>query len=291
MSKIIIFQLLSFCLVVSTIQAQSISRLEKKIAKINEKIYKQDLAIKSLIMTKPDKMSIYESNLEAEINHLKDTKNTKLNDYDNKLDKEIIKIHESKREEEIKLLELKKELRMKKIAEGYPDSLIKEKPDTTQQKKEEKQKNVDVLLKYKELYEAGLLTKEEFNRKKYELMGWKNLAYERGKIKQLNISFSAGKATLLPGFETELDTLVDILNQYEFLKIQVTGHTDNVGSESINKRLSEKRAEAVASYLIESGIDPDRIIFIGWGSAKPIADNNTEEGRNKNRRVEYVLYE
>jgi len=69
-------------------------------------------------------------------------------------------------------------------------------------------------------------------------------------------------------------------------KIMITGHTDNVGASDYNMKLSQRRAEAVRAYLISIGVDPNKIVATGAGETKPIAENNTQEGRAKNRRVE-----
>ena len=75
------------------------------------------------------------------------------------------------------------------------------------------------------------------------------------------------------------------------MKIEIQGHTDNTGNSSSNKILSEKRAKTVVSYLIDNGIQKNRLTFSGLGDSKPISDNSTEGGRKKNRRVEYVVVE
>ena len=71
--------------------------------------------------------------------------------------------------------------------------------------------------------------------------------------------------------------------------IEVEGHTDNVGKAEVNKKLSQKRADAVKDYLIKKGIEADRLSAIGYGSEQPIADNKTKEGRAQNRRVEFKI--
>ncbi len=73
------------------------------------------------------------------------------------------------------------------------------------------------------------------------------------------------------------------------MKIEIAGHTDSVGSEMYNLRLSEARANAVRDYLIQHGISPDRLIAKGYGESRPIAPNTTREGRAKNRRVEFTV--
>ncbi len=73
--------------------------------------------------------------------------------------------------------------------------------------------------------------------------------------------------------------------------MNIDGHTDNTGSAATNKTLSKKRAEAARTYLVGKGVDPTRINAKGFGKDKPIADNKTAEGRSKNRRVEFLLFE
>ncbi|MFM7859237.1 MAG: OmpA family protein, partial [Flammeovirgaceae bacterium] len=86
-----------------------------------------------------------------------------------------------------------------------------------------------------------------------------------------------------------LDSLIEILNQNKSIQIQISGHTDNSGNERYNLKLSRDRAEAVAIYLIDHAIDETRITFQGLGSSQPLVSNFTEEGRQKNRRVEIVM--
>jgi outer membrane protein OmpA-like peptidoglycan-associated protein len=88
-----------------------------------------------------------------------------------------------------------------------------------------------------------------------------------------------------------LDSVVNFLKQKSSVTIRVLGYTDNEGSEQHNLRLSEKRAEAVATYFIDNGISDERIEFKGFGSAKPVAENTTLSGRQKNRRVEIILHD
>ncbi len=104
-----------------------------------------------------------------------------------------------------------------------------------------------------------------------------------------NVLFETGEAVLLPTSFPELDATADYLIRTPGIKIVVSGHTDNIGSEKQNLELSEKRAKAVLDYLVSKSIDPGRISHKGHGSTQPIADNNTEEGRKQNRRVELVF--
>jgi outer membrane protein OmpA-like peptidoglycan-associated protein len=87
----------------------------------------------------------------------------------------------------------------------------------------------------------------------------------------------------------ELDLLSEFLRSQPTLEVSISGHTDNTGSEHHNVSLSLRRAEQVAQYLIEKGVMYEKVIFEGLGSTRPIAGNETEEGRNKNRRVEILI--
>lgn len=104
-----------------------------------------------------------------------------------------------------------------------------------------------------------------------------------------NLQFELGKATIKPISFPSLDVLAQTLKDAPDWKLRITGHTDNTGSEPFNLKLSKARAEAVKGYLVSKGIDPTRITTDGLGSSKPIASNATTEGRNANRRVEFLI--
>lgn len=108
-------------------------------------------------------------------------------------------------------------------------------------------------------------------------------------IRLNNIFFDTGKSELRPESSPELDRLVTTLNEAPKLVIEVRGHTDNTGSNEINAKLSQDRADAVREYFISKGIEPDRIASKGFGESKPVATNDTDEGRQLNRRVEFVI--
>ena len=111
------------------------------------------------------------------------------------------------------------------------------------------------------------------------------------KIVLKNILFNTGKATLKPGSFPTLDKLAELLKKNPDIKVEVSGHTDNVGSASYNKKLSKQRALAVKNYLVSKGIEQQRIVAVGYGFEQPVAGNTTPEGRAKNRRVEMkILY-
>ena len=109
------------------------------------------------------------------------------------------------------------------------------------------------------------------------------------KIILKNIFFDFDKTTLRPTSTAELDRLVKMLNDIPTLKIEISGHTDNVGSEEYNKNLSEGRAKAVVDYLVNKGVRSDRLKFAGYGESKPIKTNDTKEGRQLNRRTEFEV--
>lgn len=109
------------------------------------------------------------------------------------------------------------------------------------------------------------------------------------KIRINNIEFEFGKAALKPVSMPILDRVAQILKKYPSYRIEVQGHTDNIGSVAKNRALSLERAEVVAGYLARKGIPRSRMGKKGFGFDKPIADNSTEQGRRKNRRVEFIL--
>lgn len=108
-------------------------------------------------------------------------------------------------------------------------------------------------------------------------------------IRLNNIFFETGSAKLQIESTSELDRLVKLLKQYADYQIKLEGHTDDVGDEEYNLRLSEERAKAVRDYLIQKGIDPKRIHYVGYGESRPAKPNTSPENRQYNRRVEYTI--
>ena len=104
----------------------------------------------------------------------------------------------------------------------------------------------------------------------------------------LDVRFATSKADILPESKPVLEQMIALLKENPSLKVSIEGHTDNVGDAKANKALSERRAASVVSALKVAGIAADRLAAAGWGSEKPMADNLTEAGRAKNRRVELV---
>lgn len=116
----------------------------------------------------------------------------------------------------------------------------------------------------------------------------KNIAIG-SKIALRNIFFDHGKSTLRSESNSELDRLVSLMKDVSNLKIEISGHTDNTGSALINETLSQQRAEAVVNYLTAKGISASRMTAKGYGSTMPVATNNTEDGRQQNRRTEFEI--
>lgn len=104
-----------------------------------------------------------------------------------------------------------------------------------------------------------------------------------------NIFFDTNKYDLLPPSITELGTLINFLNENPEVNIEIQGHTDNIGDIALNQKLSKNRAEAVFNYLKEHKIDTKRLSYNGYGESKPIATNNTVEGRKQNRRTSFII--
>lgn len=106
-----------------------------------------------------------------------------------------------------------------------------------------------------------------------------------------NVFFRTGKYDLLDISIVELDKVVEMMKEHPTLRIELGGHTDNVGSDQLNQRLSEQRAKTVYDYLVKHGIDASRLSFKGYGSSQPVADNKTPEGRRQNRRTVFTIVE
>jgi len=104
-----------------------------------------------------------------------------------------------------------------------------------------------------------------------------------------NITFATGSADLNASFFAVLDSVALVVNEFNQTVIEVAGHTDSTGSDSFNQQLSERRAASVAAYFGSRQVLPDRMIQVGMGESRPIADNATDGGRQMNRRVELTL--
>lgn len=104
------------------------------------------------------------------------------------------------------------------------------------------------------------------------------------------IRFKKGKAEIDPACDPTMRYIAKLIKESPGFHVQVDGHTDNAGNPESNKKLSQNRAEAVVKYLTgKKGVDAGRLSAKGWGDTKPIADNKTEKGRAKNRRVDFTV--
>ena len=101
-----------------------------------------------------------------------------------------------------------------------------------------------------------------------------------------DVLFAFNQSDLTPTAKSQLDALMSKFEDADVVSIKVVGHTDSVGSDAYNQALSERRASSVAEYLLSQGVAPNKVTSEGRGESQPIADNETEEGRAKNRRVE-----
>jgi outer membrane protein OmpA-like peptidoglycan-associated protein len=111
---------------------------------------------------------------------------------------------------------------------------------------------------------------------------------DRGRVTLSNVRFETGKADLTPDSEGALNEAVNALKDHSDWRIRVEGFTDNQGSKDVNQKLSSDRAEAVANWLADHGVDRSRLSSKGYGDSRPVTSNSTPEGRAKNRRVELV---
>jgi outer membrane protein OmpA-like peptidoglycan-associated protein len=121
--------------------------------------------------------------------------------------------------------------------------------------------------------------------KKYTLVEVKK---ERIDIKQ-QVHFATAKFRVLPTSFPLLDQVVEVLGDFPKMRVSIEGHTDNVGGEASNMRLSQKRAEAVRDYLVAKGVSPTRLEAVGYGPTKPLQSNKTARGKAKNRRTEFRI--
>jgi outer membrane protein OmpA-like peptidoglycan-associated protein len=110
-----------------------------------------------------------------------------------------------------------------------------------------------------------------------------------GTIVLKNIFFDFDKATLRPESTAELNRLIKLMTDVPTLKIELGGHTDSKGADEYNQKLSENRAKAVVDYLVKAGVTADRLKSAGYGETKPISTNETDAGRQLNRRTEFKV--
>jgi outer membrane protein OmpA-like peptidoglycan-associated protein len=136
-------------------------------------------------------------------------------------------------------------------------------------------------------YELTIVNQEGFKKQlTFSAREMKDKLDTQGRVAIYGIHFDFDKADLKPGSEKVLLEMVKLMKDNPGLKVEVQGHTDNVGQRAYNRQLSERRAMTVRSFLSLYGIDPERMTVRGFGAERPVADNRTEEGRALNRRVE-----
>jgi outer membrane protein OmpA-like peptidoglycan-associated protein/tetratricopeptide (TPR) repeat protein len=145
--------------------------------------------------------------------------------------------------------------------------------------------NVDGYLFHSE----NFLIPEETSYREYELVILMKKIEVGKKIILRNIFFDTNSSVLRPESKTEIARIAEILNDNPNIRVEISGHTDSQGEDKYNQWLSEKRAKSVVDALIESGIDPSRLEFVGYGELDPIESNLTEEGRQENRRTEFKI--
>jgi hypothetical protein len=104
-----------------------------------------------------------------------------------------------------------------------------------------------------------------------------------------DIYFDFNKSNLREEAKEELNKVVDIMNKYPMITLEFSGHTDSIGSDNYNQKLSEQRVKSVVDYLISQDIDEERLSYVGYGETRPLASNSTDEGRQKNRRIEFRI--
>ncbi len=104
-----------------------------------------------------------------------------------------------------------------------------------------------------------------------------------------NITFAVNQATLNTSIYGTLNAVVKVLNEFNETRLQVAGHTDSSGNDSYNQQLSERRARSVSDYLRSRAVAPSRLVEVGYGESRPIANNSTASGRAQNRRVELLI--
>jgi OmpA-OmpF porin, OOP family len=136
-------------------------------------------------------------------------------------------------------------------------------------------------------YYQTILTAEEMKQEvTADASSLKDEIEKTGHVAVYGIHFDTGKSTIQPDSESTLKQVVALLQQNPDLKLRVEGHTDNQGNAAANQALSEKRAQAVVAWLVAQGIPANRLSAQGFGQSNPVAENSTDDGRAKNRRVE-----
>jgi outer membrane protein OmpA-like peptidoglycan-associated protein len=113
-----------------------------------------------------------------------------------------------------------------------------------------------------------------------------NVAFDDTRAELRGVTFKAGSAELVPSSLRTLDAAIAGLKKNEKARVEIEGHTSSEGGEEYNQKLSQDRAESVRNYMIAKGVDGKRLSAVGYGYSRPKASNDTEEGREQNRRIE-----
>ncbi len=108
-------------------------------------------------------------------------------------------------------------------------------------------------------------------------------------VRMNNLFFVTGKTEINKMSYPELQRLIDVMKKHTKMEVEIAGHTDDIGSDKVNNKLSLERANAVRDYIITKGIEPERLKAKGYGKTKPVASNKTDEGKKKNRRVDFTI--
>lgn len=135
---------------------------------------------------------------------------------------------------------------------------------------------------------TGILTGDMQQEMVSDVDAWASEIGKTGHVAVYGIEFDTGKATIRPESAKVLGEVLDLLKKQPSWKLKIVGHTDNTGTKALNQPLSEKRAGAVVGWLVQHGIAAARLSAAGMGDTKPVADNKTDAGRARNRRVELV---
>ncbi|MFZ0257434.1 MAG: OmpA family protein [Gammaproteobacteria bacterium] len=161
------------------------------------------------------------------------------------------------------------------------------------QKRQQLSEERDVLMAKAGKWEAQAAqqqAEERVQELEQELADLRTKRTSRGIVVTLDsVLFEFNKATLKPGAQREISRLASVLTDHPDRNLIVEGHTDSVGSDNYNQRLSQQRAQSVKDALIRQGVNPNRITATGYGEAYPVASNNTAAGRQQNRRVEVIV--
>jgi outer membrane protein OmpA-like peptidoglycan-associated protein len=184
------------------------------------------------------------------------------------------------------LSEAEKAERSKREAEQARASALSEAEKAEQSKKDAEQARLQAEAKAREAEQ----TKADIDQLLKDLSDFQGKMTDRGIVLTMgDVLFAFGKADLSPGAVRNLDKLTGFLEKHPDRDLLIEGHTDSIGSDEFNRVLSQKRADAVKEALVEKGISPDRIATKGYGKQFPVASNDTESGRQLNRRVEVVI--